>query len=645
MVVSRTRRAVAPVGLAAAWLALAACGDPAARVRLVALGGACAQPLDGISVKLTAYAASGERSESIALDETVAIANFPPDTEQIGVEVLVGGGATGAAGKSVPLVYDELADGAAIPVLMAPPNGFCEVGSMTEPRVQPLVARAGDGVLVVGGTGPAGPLSTAEFYDPATATFTAVPVPPVLVDDAQGFAGAALASLPDGRAALIGGPHSAFVVFDAQTRTFATDPALIDARAFHAAIAVGSDEVLIAGGCASVSAQQCAGESRRQMQRYRLSRISTPDPAALLPASANLRIAAQLFDLGVQLDGRRGYLLAGGSGDPGLADRFTLDDAASTTLASGHAQAAALDGGAVLTAFAADSAPAASGGAAVYAPSGGPAHPIASAPELRGARLVGLEDGRVVGIGGDPMGRVVTYDPLADRWIAALPAAPSTGIRPGVFTAPSLVRLADGGVLVVGGALSAQAWVYRPSLIGPASGSVTVVPGSDASRGVLTAPDPSTVTRGMAPTQPAWLLSSATDALTARALVGGPRTVTGSVVATVVVRAGGVALIAQQTGPGRALVARLSPERPPQLVRLDGASERIECSQPPALAAFDPAVAVTVRLAIEDRTARLTIDDREILACEITAGERGAWGIAALGAGAQVQVATVAVAR
>jgi hypothetical protein len=63
------------------------------------------------------------------------------------------------------------------------------------------------------------------------------------------------------------------------------------------------------------------------------------------------------------------------------------------------------------------------------------------------------------------------------------------------------------------------------------------------------------------------------------------------------------------------------------------------------VAAFDPALAVTVRLAITDEDARLTIDDREVLACELVATVRGAWGVAALGAGARLAVDSVTVAR
>jgi len=625
---------------------VAACNGSAAHVTLSPLGGMCGRPMGANLIKVTAYAASGEHSESLALDETLAIADFPADTEQIGVEVLIGGGVIGAAGKSAPLVFDSLADGATIPVFMAPPDGFCEVGGMTEPRAQPLVARAGAGVLVVGGIGPAGPLSTAEYYDPATTTFSPVAVPQVLTQDPQGFTGSALATLPDGKVALSGGPHNAIVVFDPQVRAFTTDPALIESRAFHASLAVGDQDVLLAGGSSAVSGLLHSGLPRRQMQLYHLNKLGAPDPQALLPTANNLRIDARLFDLGIQIDGARRYLLAGGSGDPGLSDRFTLEpDVNTTTLPGGYVQAVALDGGAVLTAFGDDASATASGAASVYAPDAPAAQMITKAAADRFVRLIALEDGRVAAFGGeptvdDPMGRVQIYDPTRDAWTTQRLESP----EPGVLTSPSLVRLADGTVLVLGGSVSSRAWIYRPSLVGPASGSVTAVPASETNRGVLTAPDPGTVTR-ISSQPPAWILSSPGDAVTARALVGGPRTAIGSIRAIVHVRAGGVALIAQQLGPGQAIVAELMPGQPPRLVQLDAGGERQVCSSPPVLAAFDPATPVTLRLSISDHDARLSIDDGEILACALVATDRGAWGVAALGAGAQVAVDSVTVAR
>jgi len=99
------------------------------------------------------------------------------------------------------------------------------------------------------------------------------------------------------------------------------------------------------------------------------------------------------------------------------------------------------------------------------------------------------------------------------------------------------------------------------------------------------------------------------------------------------VLAGGVALIAQQDAPGHALVAELAPGAAPRLVQLEAGSARELCAGAP-VAPFDPAVGASVRLAITDHDARLTIDQREVLACSLVATVRGAWGVAALGTGA-----------
>jgi len=615
---------------------VAGCSDPPAHVRLAPLGGLCARPQGGNLVRVTAYTAAGERTQSLGLDETLAISEFPADTEQIGVEVAVAGGQTGAAGKSAPLDFGALADGAAIPVFMAPPDGFCEIGPMRAERSAPLIARAGAGALIIGGVGPDGPLSTAEYYDPVDGAFVDLAVPEAIIDDVRGFTGAALATLPDGRVMLSGGPSNALVLFDPRTRTFST-PALIVSRAFHAAIATGDQDVLLAGGCALVTDPMC--QSRRTTALYHLNDIGNPELDTVLPTGP--RISPQLFDLGVQLDGRRRYLLAGGTGDVGRADRFALGDDAAEAVRGGRVQPAALDGGAVLTAFT-DDAPATmpSGAAAVHAPDATAAVPVAKAPDLKGVRLIALEDGRVAGFGGDATGRVLTYDPTRDAWAIALPA----GDRPGALIAPSLARLVDGSVLVIDGTVSNRVWLYRPSLVGPASGSVTVTPVSGAARGVLTAPDPTTVMRTTGPA--AWVLTSPGDALAARALVGGPRTATGSVRATVHVRTGGVALIAEQTGPGQAIVGEFAPGAPPRVVRLAGGAAVPLCTAAQPLEPFDPLFGKTLRLAIAGTTARLLVDnDREVLVCNLGATERGAWGIAALGAGAQLEVDLVTVAR
>jgi len=348
-----------------------------------------------------------------------------------------------------------------------------------------------------------------------------------------------------------------------------------------------------------------------------------------------------VFDLGLQRDGRRGFVAAGGvaaagAPDATAADRFALEEPAGAAVGGTFAQPAALDGGGVLTAFAADGA-APSGGASVIAPDAPGAHAVAAAPPLSRVRLVTLEDGRVLGLGGD-QADLLRYDPTADAW-QTLPSEPAP-TRPGPLGAPRLVRLADGAVLVLGGGLagapSARAWIYRPALLGPATGSITVVPSGPSRANVLTPVDPATASRGAG-----WVLAAPPGEL-ARALVGGPRTAAGSVRAVVRVRAGGVALIAQQVAPAQALVGELAPGAPARIVRLAGAEVRTLCSGTP-VADFDPAAPAIASLSVVDGRAALVRDGVTLAACELDAAARGAWGVAALGG--EVQVDTVTVSR
>jgi len=93
-------------------------------------------------------------------------------------------------------------------------------------------------------------------------------------------------------------------------------------------------------------------------------------------------------------------------------------------------------------------------------------------------------------------------------------------------------------------------------------------------------------------------------------------------------------------------VGEFAPGAPPRVVRLAGGAAVPLCAASQPLDPYDPLVGKTLRLAIAGTTARLLVDnDREVLACSVGATERGAWGIAALGAGAQVEVDLVTVAR
>jgi hypothetical protein len=268
--------------------------------------------------------------------------------------------------------------------------------------------------------------------------------------------------------------------------------------------------------------------------------------------------------------------------------------------------------------------------------------PIALAPKLSGARLVTLEDGSVVALGGDTL--VARYSPTTNGWTATAP----TGDGPGTVTAPSLVRLDDGSVLVVGGSdggpPSARAWLYRPSLVGPHAGQVVAFP--DGSGAVLTTPNQSTATRiaGMP-----LVLTAPDDQPTARALVGGPRIAVGTLSASLQVSTGGVYLIAQQTGPGRLLAARLVPGESARIERRANGKTTTLCSGQ-VVEASD--LAQSVSLAVTSDGVTASVGPADALTTKVScdyandpiAGERGAWGVAATANG-MVGVVTVTVAR
>ncbi len=608
----------------AAWVVLAACNSTPAHVTLAPVGtGSCGRPSGVTSLKVTAFGPGGEVTRAVAPDAPMTIGDFPAGTMQLAVDVLVANGEVGAAGKTAPLAFDDLADGATIPIFMAPLDGFCAVGPGG--RTGAVVARAGDTVLIVGGTAGGLPLATAELYDPATAEFAPIDVPDALRDATEGLAGVVLAPLADGRVVLTGGVRGVLTVFDPKLRAFG--PVLVvNRRAFHAATAIGNT-VLVSGGCANVVGGTCDPTPLRSSLIYALDGTQTGAPN--LPPSS-VTEGGRLFDLGTDTDGIERFAIAGGFGDANAGARFALDDAVATPLAGLGGQAVLLDGGALLTAFAPD-AGAASPTVAIVAPDGGAVVPLGAGPSLAGARLVALEDGSAVAIGGDPGGKIARYMPTSDHWDVGFPDP--TGDVPGALDAPTLVRLADGSVLVLA---ATGAWVYRPSLVGPATGSLTILPASAPSSGVLAAPDPSTLSHAIG-----YVLTSADDRLRARALVGGPRLAHGTIAATTHDVVGGLALIAQQQGPGHAVVLELVPGEPAALIQLAGATTLCTGATPIEL----PAGPVSASLEIRDGTVRASVGGLGVLACSVSLDEIGAWGIASIGSAAHLAVDAVTVAR
>lgn len=596
-------------------MSLAACGDPAARVELAPIS-PCGQVDNESALRIVAYTAGGEQRRTVPPTQIDA---FPADTEQLGAEVIGESGRIVAVGKTASIEFNSLETGTSIPIVMAPLDDVCPVGPLTEPRARPALARAGDFVLIVGGTGGGGEqVATAELYDPATTTFSPVSVPSSLLDAENGLAGAVLTELPGGRVALSGTASHALAIFDPETRRFSA-PILFDRRAFHGAFGVAANRLLVIGGCAEVVAGACAGPSLRSGFVYDLDDVTMRERGPALDGSA-IRYGARVFDLGEQADGARRFVLAGGTGDPDVADRFALVDAMAERITGVHAQVTALDGGALLSVT--DTA------ASVLAPAAVAAVAIAP-PPVSGAGLVTLEDGSILAVGAE----VARYIPTSNTWRTLSVALPA-------LAAPSLVRLADGSVLILGGAPTAEAWIYRPSLVGRNTGALTIGAGITGD-GVLVLPDPARVDRsdGLA-------LVADGDNLAARALVGGPRMSQGSISAVSSTGSAGVALIAQQTSSGNLLVGRLVPGEPARIVEHTAGIQTVLCA---GTHVAEAELTGPVNLAISGGVASLSVGAQGAqtvkATCEVPTAERGQWGVAAVGPGARYTVDLVIVTR
>lgn len=586
---------------------LVACGEPAAHVQLAPVN-PCMQTGGSSGLRVIAYTPGGDVRRPVPPTEIDA---FPGDTEQLGVEVLGSAGEVMRAGKTAPLDFASLGEGTQIPVVMVPLDGFCATQPPLESRAAPAVARAGNGVLIVGGIGSAGtPLATAEYYDAATTEFKQVAVPGAFDDPVNGFAGVALAQMPDGRVAITGTAHTSLAYFDPATLSISA-PLPFDVRAFHASYAIDNDHLMVMGGCAEVVAGACSGPLRHESYSYDLRDLTMRTKLPTL-GPTETREGGVIVDLGVQTDGVRRFLLAGA--DPAAADRFALADDTTELVTGLHAQTTPIDGDALLSI---------DGTGAVQMASSGAPVAITPPPAITGARLVTLEDGSVLAVGD----QVARYVPSTNSWMAAAALPVDGGGQPVSLAGATLERLADGSVLVL---IPGKAYVYRPSLVGPQSGQVVAAPdGTQA--GVLTAPDVAATTR-----MPGHLLLNGDGA---RVLVGGTRMTTGTLATTVKATAGGVELIAQQTAPGQAILGRLVPGEHAQILRADGSG----CSGAEVTAED---LTLSLSLSITGGSATLSVADVAKASCELPdAGVRGAWGLAAAGDGAQIDVGPLTVTR
>ncbi len=607
----------------------------------------CGAPADARTLLVRAlgdFPASEGTVESIEVNAGAgefSLAGFPAETRALEVEVLGFGGALRAVGRSGEFDLDEVEEDSAIAVFMAPPRGFCPTGPAAADRVHPLLARAGAGVLVAGGSDPEGaPVDQVEMYDPATGQFSGLGAPLYGSDLSEGLAGASMTALPDGRVVVAGGAGSAYQVFDPEAGAFDTPRFLRQARAFHAALALGGDRLLLAGGCARLEGGACAAGSA-----LATTAVLSVDSGELAdgPPLAQVRIAGTALP-----DAAGRVLLVGGvdaAGAPvAAAERIDPDAGAPGELVAAAGDAAALlASGSLLAAFAPDGAAASDAGVVV---AGGAATEVDVGPARAGATLTALEGGLVLALGGpEPPG---LYAPARGE-VDLLPAA--VGPREG----HAAIGLADGSVLLVGGTDAggepAGASIFRPDLLGALSGSLSVTFASDASSAPLVPRDPAqaevVAASGDRPAHYRIESSGGGDLPSEWAVVAGPLFAELRLEASVTAEDGGLAVLLWFAGPSDQVVLALEPGQVARLLRVEGGavSDLGSCSGE-AIAAGDlGGGSHEVTVDVHGGELAAVLDDRAVLTCSVEPPATGLVGLAPLGDDAAIEIDLVSATR
>lgn len=626
---------------------IAACGGDAARISIEPIelpDPRCGRPDDARTLKITAQGEFLEAVRSFEIGDEpalVEIADFPAETRQLVVEVLGAGGVVGAFGRSAPLELAALEDGDVIPVFMAPPDDGCAVPDMAEARDRPLVVAAGDGALVLGGIGvdeEGNPdlLGTAEWYDAATATFEVIETPQYM-HGIRGAIGIAAATLPDGRVVLTGGDRPLYTVFDPTSRTFSTPGGLFEVRAYHAAVALDDNTVLLAGGCGFLdeNTHECTPVSTWSTT-YRLDLRD----GALLDGPT---VAVERIRPTAILESDRVIVVGGHdeAGAPVDAERLDpwADPSSEGVIVSGAGGASAvLASGSVVAAFASEGATAA-GTVSVIVPGIDAARGQGAAPPRSGPTLTALEDGEVLIVGGRDDVPVARYRPGSGTVVAAAVDPVNGADDPIGRAGHGAARLPDGTVLIVGGrdaggAPIAGAWVYRPDGDAPFTSAASATPAADPDVPLIPS-DPERVVLA-----PAYQLEGDGDAVTGWAVIAGMTPRAFELSATIRIEGGAAVLFGFQ-GAGRFDAVTLVAGEPVGL-RHDGVAVPA-CAGLPLPEELAGAEPVTVSVRGDDL--EVTVAGTMLLACDLGDARAGLVGLAALGDGARVTLSTVSVTR
>jgi N-acetylneuraminic acid mutarotase len=290
----------------------------------------------------------------------------------------------------------------------APAAGFSSAAPMSGARYLATATLLPNGkVLVAGGQGSTGYLTSAELYDPSTNSWSAAGT----LDAARASAVALL--LPNGKVLVAGGYGATGAVasaelYDPATNSWSSGGTFVDARAYATATLLHNGRVLVAGG------QGSAGD---------LASAELYDPATnTWSLAGTLGIARRGATASLLADGT--VLVAGGVGVGGYLASAELYDPALNTWSSTGALGSA----------------------------------------RTAATATALPNGRVLTVGGESTGGTIAgveiYDPVSRVWSVAAGSVVSR-------TSASATLLPDGKVLVSGGYGSSgdlvSAEIYDPA--------------------------------------------------------------------------------------------------------------------------------------------------------------------------------------
>ncbi len=563
------------------------------------------------------------QSIEVGMSGEFAIDRFPSDTRMLEVEVRGFAGALRAVGRSLEFSVDKLSSGDEVPIFMAPRQGICPTGPATTSRRNPMLARSGDSVLMAGGIDAAGaPVLPMERYDPLSATFVQLDDELYADTSSLGLLGASMTELSGGDVVIVGGAATAYQVYQSESETLSSPSFYREARAFHAALALEDNRVLLAGGCTQPMVSGCAVGSELLTSSLLDPSTGSIEPG---PSLSLARIGGSLWR-----DSSRSVLLVGGvdiSGNPvSDAERLFLDGAPSVIIDEVMGVSAQSQSGAVWAGLAGPSQTASSSLSVISPGSTSVNASVTTSFADDDAHLVRLEDGSFLALGRQGAQRIRSFDGAAvDLQLDALKD------REG----QTAIGLPDGTVLIVGGGVgnpTRDAFVYRPALVGPLSASASVsffseelsegLSARDPSRVVLSAENGSHAQLRLAGSQDEWLI------------VSGPR------FQNMIMEAG----IATDNGAALIYFAWFSPwshwklvlsggTTPTLLEVVDGVETEVAGCKGVALGSLAAADAQNrvheLRLELRDERISLTVDAESVLTC--TLADRAPIGEAGIG--------------